>query len=83
MEKPGGDGAWINGGFFICQKRVLEYIDGDHTVFEQGPLEKLASDGELFSYKHKGFWKCMDTLRDKNQLNEMWEGNAAKWKTWK
>ena len=82
LEKPKGDGAWINGGFFVCQPEVLNYITGDQTIFERDPLEKLATEGELFSFKHEGFWKCMDTLRDKNQLNEMWDTNNAKWKTW-
>lgn len=82
LEKPKGDGSWINGGFFVCEPSVLNYIAGDSTIFEREPLEQLAKDGELFSYKHDGFWKCMDTLRDKNQLNEMWETNKAKWKNW-
>lgn len=83
MEKPKGDGSWINGGFFVCQPQVLDYIDGDNTIFERQPLEKLANDGELFSYRHRGFWKCMDTLRDKTQLNEMWSTGDATWKIWK
>lgn len=82
LEKPKGDGAWINGGFFVCDPSVINYIDGDSTTFEKEPLENLAKEGELYSYKHDGFWKCMDTLRDKNQLNEMWANNKAKWKTW-
>lgn len=82
LEKPKGDGAWINGGFFVCDPSVIDYIADDSTTFEKEPLEKLAKDGELFSYKHDGFWKCMDTLRDKNQLNEMWANNKAKWKSW-
>jgi glucose-1-phosphate cytidylyltransferase len=82
LEKPKGDGTWINGGFFICQPEVLDYIQDDMTVFEKEPLEKLAADGQLYSYKHHGFWKCMDTLRDKNQLNELWSGNNSKWKVW-
>lgn len=82
LEKPKGDGAWINGGFFVCDPSVIDYIADDSTTFEKEPLEKLAKDGELFSYKHDGFWKCMDTLRDKNQLNEMWTNNKAKWKSW-
>lgn len=81
-EKPKGDGAWINGGYFVCQPEVLDYIEGDHTVFEQQPLESLAIEGELKTYKHDGFWKCMDTLRDKMQLNEMWESGKPKWKVW-
>jgi glucose-1-phosphate cytidylyltransferase len=82
LEKPKGDGAWINGGFFVCEPSVLDYIQGDSTVFEQGPLETLAKEGELYSFKHNGFWKCMDTLRDKTQLNEMWAAGKAKWKSW-
>jgi glucose-1-phosphate cytidylyltransferase len=83
LEKPKGDGSWINGGFFVCEPSVLDYIrKGDETIFEKDPLENLATEGELYSYKHDGFWKCMDTLRDKNQLNEMWDSNHAKWKTW-
>lgn len=82
LEKPKGDGAWINGGFFVCEPSVLNYIQNDETVFEREPLENLAKEGELYSFKHAGFWKCMDTLRDKNQLNEMWDSGAAKWKNW-
>lgn len=82
MEKPKGDGSWINGGFFVCEPSVLDYITDDTTVFEQQPLEQLATNGELYTYRHNGFWKCMDTLRDKNQLNELWNGGKAKWKTW-
>lgn len=81
-EKPKGDGAWINAGYFVCQPEVLSYIEGDATVFEKEPLEALAADGQLVTYKHDGFWKCMDTQRDKVQLNEMWSSDAAKWKTW-
>lgn len=82
MEKPKGDGSWINGGFFVCEPKVLDHITDDTTVFEQQPLEQLAQAGELYTYRHDGFWKCMDTLRDKNQLNDMWNGGHAKWKTW-
>jgi glucose-1-phosphate cytidylyltransferase len=82
LEKPKGDGSWINGGFFVCEADVLNYIENDETVFEQEPLQQLAKEGELFNYRHKGFWKCMDTLRDKKVLNEMWEKDQAKWKTW-
>lgn len=84
LEKPKGDKAWINGGFFVCEPEVFDYIkNGDRTVFEQEPLESLARDKKLYAFKHNGFWKCMDTLRDKMQLNEMWETNNAKWKLWK
>ena len=79
-EKPKGDGSWINGGFFVCQPEVINYIAGDNTVFEKEPLETLAEEKQLVTYKHSGFWKCMDTLRDKTQLNEMWSSGHAKWK---
>ena len=83
LEKPSGDGSWINGGYFVCQPNVFNYIkNGDSTIFEQEPLEGLANDGELFTYRHKGFWKCMDTLKDKNDLNEMCYDNVAPWITW-
>ncbi|WP_406611055.1 glucose-1-phosphate cytidylyltransferase [Agarivorans sp. JK6] len=83
LEKPKGDGAWVNGGFFVCEPSVFEYIrDGDETVFEQEPLQKLALNSELMTYKHNGFWKCMDSLNDKKQLNEMFDSGEAKWKTW-
>ena len=83
-EKPIGDGGWINAGFFVCEPKVFDYIsEGDATVFERTPLENLSEDGELFAYKHYGFWKPMDTLRDNIQLNQMWEENNALWKIWK
>ncbi len=82
-EKPKGDGSWINGGFFVCQPEVVNYIVNDSTVFEKEPLENIAADMQLMTYKHDGFWKCMDTLRDKTQLNEMWQSGNAKWKIWK
>jgi glucose-1-phosphate cytidylyltransferase len=82
-EKPKGDGTWINGGYFICEPKVFDYIkEGDQTIFEKTPLESLAKDGELFSYKHYGFWKPMDTLRDNKFLNELWKNNESKWKIW-
>jgi len=84
MEKPKGDGSWINAGFFVLNPEVFNYIkDGDATIFERAPLENLARDGELYTYHHDGFWKCMDTLRDKQQLNEMIEQGNAPWITWK
>lgn len=83
LEKPRGDGSWINGGFFVCEPKVLDYItQNDTTVFEQQPLQNLANDGELFTYKHPGFWKCMDTQRDKMDLNALWLSGSAPWKTW-
>ncbi len=83
IEKPQGDGNWINGGFFVCEPKVLDYIDNDATIFEREPLENLAKDNELFAFKHHGFWKPMDTLRDKDYLNQLWNNNQAKWKIWK
>lgn len=83
FEKPAGDGSWINGGFFVCEPGIFDYLrDGDATVFEREPLESLSRDGELFAYKHMGFWKCMDTLRDMQQLNQMWSEGKSKWKVW-
>ena len=82
MEKPKGDGAWINGGFFVCDPVVFDYLGDDTTVFERKPLEDIANDKLLAAYKHRGFWKPMDTLRDKNQLEEKWNDNKAPWKTW-
>ena len=82
-EKPKGDGSWINAGYFICQPEVLDYIgNGDGVVFEQDPLKSLAEDGQIYTYKHRGFWMPMDTLRDKNYLNEMCENNNATWMVW-
>jgi glucose-1-phosphate cytidylyltransferase len=83
QEKPKGDGSWVNAGFFVCEPKVFEYIcNGDETVFEQEPLQKLAKDGEIYTYKHQGFWMPMDTLRDKNILQKLWESGKAPWKTW-
>ena len=81
-EKPKGDGAWINGGFFVVEPSVIDYIKDDSTVWEREPLEKLAHDGELAAYRHQGFWHPMDTLRDKNVLEELWQSGRAPWKTW-
>jgi len=81
-EKPKGDSNWINGGFFVCESKVFNYLNRDELVFEKQPLEKLTNDGELFSYKHNGFWKPMDTPRDCNTLNELWNKNKSKWKMW-
>lgn len=81
-EKPNGDNAWINGGFFILEPRVLEYIKGDSTVFEREPLEGIASDGWLVAYKHTGFWQPMDTLRDKTLLEDLWRSDNPPWKIW-
>jgi glucose-1-phosphate cytidylyltransferase len=81
-EKPLGDGAWINGGFFVLSPRVFDYLDGDGTVWEQDPLRRLAADGQLSSYRHDGFWQPMDTLREKNYLEELWAEGRAAWKVW-
>jgi glucose-1-phosphate cytidylyltransferase len=79
-EKPPGDGAWINAGFFVLEPRVFDYLkDGDNTILERAPLENLAKDGELYSFKHHGFWKAMDTLRDKTQLQEMCDNGDTPW----
>jgi glucose-1-phosphate cytidylyltransferase len=83
QEKPKGDGGWINGGFFVLSPAVIEYIQGDETVWEREPLERLAADGSLVAYFHRGFWQPMDTLRDKNHLEELWSSGKAPWKTWK
>jgi glucose-1-phosphate cytidylyltransferase len=82
-EKPKGDGALINGGFFVLSPKVIERIDGDSTSWEEEPLKALAEDGELMSYKHEGFWQPMDTLRDKRYLEGLLEQNKAPWKLWK
>lgn len=82
QEKPKGDGAWINGGFFVCEPEVLDYIDDDSTYFEREPLEDLAKANKLYAFKHYGFWKPMDTLRDKNQLEQLIHKSAAPWIKW-
>ena len=82
VEKPRGDGAWMNGGFFVLEPEVLGYIDGDETLFEHEPLGRLAADGQLSAYRHEGFWQPMDTLRDKRALEELWDSGQAPWKTW-
>jgi len=81
-EKPHGDGAWVNGGFFVLEPQVLNYIEGDDTVWEKAPLERLAEEGNLSAYRHKGFWQPMDTLRDKNVLEDLWVSGEAPWKVW-
>lgn len=81
-EKPQGDGAWINGGFFVLEPEVLNFIENDTTIWEQGPMEQLARQGKLSAYRHSGFWQPMDTLRDKNHLDKLWQSGKAPWKTW-
>jgi len=82
QEKPEGDGNWINGGFFVLSPRVIDRIEGDSTSWEGEPLRELASDGQLSAYKHDGFWQPMDTLREKNMLEELWRSGRAPWKVW-
>lgn len=82
-EKPQGDGTWVNGGFFVCKPEIFQYIkEGDQTIWERSPLEKLAAENKMMAYKHTGFWKPMDALRDKKQLNEIWQSGKAPWKIW-
>ena len=82
QEKPAGDGAWINGGFFVLEPSVVDLIENDETVWEQGPLKGLAATGQLSAYKHEGFWQAMDTLREKNLLEDLWKSGKAPWKSW-
>ena len=82
QEKPQGDGGWINGGFFVLSPKVLDYIEGDQTFWERGPMERLAAEGQMSAYLHHGFWQPMDTLRDKAHLEDLWASGKAPWKTW-
>ena len=82
QEKPQGDGAWINGGFFVLNPKVIDYINDDRTVWEREPMERLAHDGQLSAWLHRGFWQPMDTLRDKNHLEYLWASGNAPWKVW-
>ena len=81
-EKPQTGEGWINGGFFVFEPEVFDYIDGDATILEKAPLERLASGGQLMAYKHMGYWQSMDTLRDKQALEELWNKGEAPWRTW-
>ncbi|MEO5684443.1 MAG: glucose-1-phosphate cytidylyltransferase [Chitinophagaceae bacterium] len=83
-EKPAGDGQWINGGYFVLSPGVFDYLDekADQTMWEEGPLEALSTSGQLMAYKHRGFWKCMDAMRDKIELEALWNNDKAKWKLW-
>jgi glucose-1-phosphate cytidylyltransferase len=81
-EKPAGEGGWVNGGFFVLEPTVFDYIAGDETVWEREPLERLAAEGQLAAYRHRGYWQNMDTLRDKVLLEEQWATGAAPWKVW-
>lgn len=82
QEKPKGDGAWVNAGFFIMEPQVFDYIEGDATILEREPLENLAQDKQLAAYKHRGFWMPMDTMRDKTLLDSLWQSGKAPWKLW-
>lgn len=82
LEKPKGEGGWINGGFFVCDPKVIDYINDDSSIFEREPLESIAIQGQMQAFKHYGFWQAMDTLRDKTKLQEMWENGKAPWKSW-
>lgn len=81
-EKPQTGEGWINGAFFVLEPQVLDYVDGDPTMFEREPLERLAKDGQLMAYRHNGFWQCMDTIRDRNYLERLWQSGSAPWKDW-
>ncbi len=81
-EKPRGDGGWINGGFFVLSPKCIDFIDSDNSAWEQKPLKDIALKGELMAYEHKDFWQPMDTLREKNLLEELWESDKAPWKNW-
>ena len=82
QEKPQGDGSWINGGFFVLSSKVIDYIEDDTTIWERQPMERLAREKQLSAYAHSGFWQPMDTLRDKNQLEALWQSGKAPWKVW-
>jgi glucose-1-phosphate cytidylyltransferase len=81
-EKPKGDNAWINGGFFVLEPGVFDYIEGEQTIWERQPMQKLAQQGQLAAYRHRGYWQNMDSLRDKNLLEELWENGSPPWKVW-
>ena len=81
-EKVIGDEGWINGGFFVLHPKVIDYIDGDATIWEREPVEQLASDGQLMGFRHQGFWSCMDTLKEKKFLEDLWTSGKAPWMIW-
>ena len=81
-EKPEASEGWINGGYFVLNRRIMDYIESDGTIWEREPIERLARDGQLMGYRHQGFWSCMDTLKEKNILEELWNSNNAPWKIW-
>lgn len=82
LEKPIGEGGWINGGFFVCEPQVIDFIAEDSTIWEREPMEAIANAKQMKAYRHQGFWQCMDTLRDKTKLQELWESSKAPWKIW-
>ena len=82
IEKPRGDGGRVNGGFFVLSPKILDYIEGDQTIWERAPMEKLAKEGQMVAFEHQGFWQSMDTLRDKIYLEELWASGKAPWKIW-
>ena len=82
QEKPAGDGSWINGGYFVLEPKIFDYLKGDSTIWEKEPLEKMAKQNKVSAYKHNGFWQALDTLRDKNYLQSLWDSNKAPWKIW-
>ena len=82
QEKPEGDGGWINGGFFVCQPEFFNYLGDDDTILEKSPLEKLVQDEQLVAFRHSGFWQPMDTMREKSNLEKLWDSNEAPWKVW-
>jgi glucose-1-phosphate cytidylyltransferase len=81
-EKPQTSEGWINGGYFVFEPEIFDYLEDDQTTLEGEPLEHLAEDGELMAYRHPGFWQCMDTLRDKQRLEALWDGGTAPWRVW-
>ncbi|MDD1765532.1 MAG: hypothetical protein LUO84_03665, partial [Methanomassiliicoccales archaeon] len=83
LEKPKGEGGYVNGGFFVLEPKTFDYISGDSTIWEREPLEKLAAERQLLAYKHEDFWLSMDTLRDKNHLEDLWQRGDAPWRVWK
>lgn len=83
FEKPETGEGWINGGFFVLSRKAIDYIDGDETIWERDPVERLAHDGQLIGFRHYGFWSCMDTIKEKNMLEELWASGKAPWKVWK
>jgi glucose-1-phosphate cytidylyltransferase len=82
QEKPKGDNAWINGGFFVLEPQIFNYIEGDETWWEREPMERLAKEGQMSAFLYRGFWHPMDTLRDKNYLEQLWQSGQAPWKIW-